>query len=203
MSSVRDQALALAGVAQFVLYAHEFATDGVLPPVRLKRALQAIFCTDPKASEDIFDGIAGVADGRRFLRTQLEGVGADRNMALISRYIGQILRLSSRLRRDAESLEKISTAIEQARQLDTEQAPRILDEAYQQTISKLRPRLMIRGQQENLSKPENAARIRTLLLAAIRCAILWRQSGGSFWRLLLQRQRLAQALAELAQERPI
>ena len=213
MSAAREQALALAGVAQFALYAHELAAEGVQPSVRIKRALGAIFCTDPKVTEDVFDGIAGVTDGRRFLRMQLEGGDARNetrndtrntgvNTAMVSRYIGQILRLSSRLRRDSESLRKISTAIEQARLLDETQAPRVLDETYQNTISKLRPRIMMRGQQAHLSDAQNAERIRTFLLAAIRCAILWRQAGGSFWRLLLQRGQLADALNAIAQESP-
>ena len=198
--NTRTQTLALAGVAQFALYAHELATQGVLPSIRMQRALQAIFCTDPEAPEDVFNGIAGVIDGRRFLRTQLEGNTGEKQMAQVSRYIGQILRLSASLYRDHERLGEIADGIARARRLDAPQAPAALAQTYQQTISSLSPRVMIRGQQNHLDNPNNAERIRTLLLAAVRCAILWRQSGGSFWRLLLQRKKISEALMQLSQE---
>ena len=49
---------------------------------------------------------------------------------------------------------------------------------------------MVNGSQVHLNNPENANRIRALLLAGIRAAILWRQSGGSRWKLLVQRNAL-------------
>lgn len=200
MHKEREQTLALAGVAQFTWYAHQLAASGVLAPVRLQRALEAIYCTDPDSADDIFNGIGGVADGRRFLSEQLQGAQTDKHAGLVSRYIGQILRLSARLLKDPQSLQKISDAIAQARLLESTQAPSILAEAYKQTLSKLRPRILIQGKQETLAVPENSDKIRTLLLAAVRCAILWRQSGGSLWRLVLKRKQLAAALAGLNQE---
>ncbi|MFO1352803.1 MAG: DUF489 family protein [Gammaproteobacteria bacterium] len=51
-------------------------------------------------------------------------------------------------------------------------------DAYANTISTLSPRIMVNGEHSHLSRPENASRIRALLLAGIRAAALWRQSGG-------------------------
>lgn len=203
MKQLHDQALALAGVAQFALYAHALAQDGVRNPARIKRALQAICCTDPKTSEEVFGGVSGVTDGRRFLRIQFEGGSTERADALVSRSIGQVLKLSSRLRRDSRRLNNISAGIAQAAALDPAQAPRVLDDIYRQNISDLRPRIMIPGDQSVLGDAGNAACVRTYLLAAIRCAILWRQSGGSLWRLVLQRRSLAQALSALDRSDPV
>lgn len=201
MNTLRDQTLALAGVAQFALYAHELATNGMQPGVRINRALHAIYCTDPDRCDDVFDGVAGSVDGQRFLRIQLQGgIRSDKDMAQVSRYVGQILRLSGRLQNDPQRLQQVGAAVDQARTLSAEYAPAVLDEAYQQTISSLRPRLMIQGQQEYLANPRNTALVRCFLMAAVRCAILWRQSGGGLWRLVLQRKGLAAALAELGAE---
>ena len=49
---------------------------------------------------------------------------------------------------------------------------------------------MVNGAQIHLNNPENANRIRALLLAGIRAATLWRQSGGSRITLLLRRNTL-------------
>ena len=56
---------------------------------------------------------------------------------------------------------------------------------------------MIKGDQTHLANPENAAKIRTLLLAGIRAALLWRQAGGNRWKLIFARgamQKEAQGL---------
>ena len=51
---------------------------------------------------------------------------------------------------------------------------------------------MVSGEHMHLSKPENANRIRALLLAGIRAAVLWRQSGGNWFSLMLRRKSLAE-----------
>jgi high frequency lysogenization protein len=61
---------------------------------------------------------------------------------------------------------------------------------YLRTLSTLTRRVMVSGSQVHLNNPENANRIRALLLAGIRATILWRQSGGSRLRLLLRRNVL-------------
>ena len=39
--------------------------------------------------------------------------------------------------------------------------------------------------------------VRATLLAALRCAVLWRQVGGSYWDLLLSRRRMVDVAREL------
>ena len=48
---------------------------------------------------------------------------------------------------------------------------------------------MIRGEQSHLLNENTAARIRTLLLAGIRSAVLWQQLGGGKWKLFLKRKK--------------
>jgi high frequency lysogenization protein len=71
---------------------------------------------------------------------------------------------------------------------------------YQQTISTLQPRIMVHGEASLLADPDNQQRIRTLLLAAIRAAVLWRQCGGGRLTLLLRRKALLQSLERLRAE---
>ena len=65
-----------------------------------------------------------------------------------------------------------------------------LSSIYQDTISKYNFRIQITGSAQELQNPNNAARIRSLLLASIRASYLWRQAGGSRWKLIFQRNRL-------------
>ena len=73
-----------------------------------------------------------------------------------------------------------------------------IDGLYQDSISRLSPRIRVAGEENYLQNAENAARVRTLLLAGIRAAVLWRQLGGSKWKLLLGRRKYVAAARELA-----
>lgn len=196
MTQVHDQALALAGVAQFVLYAHELAADGEDARERIDRALHAVFCTDPEDAADVFGGVDGTADGIRLLEGQLRGAGTPQT-ALVARYIGQILRLAGRVQRDRGAFTGLRGAIDRARLAEPDERTAILDAAYRENVSGLRPRIMVQGHPTYLRNAQITRRIRTHLLAAIRCGVLWRQCGGRLWRLVLQRRQLLEALAVL------
>lgn len=199
MSGSRDRALALAGVAQFTLYAHELAAEGVDRRERLERALHAIFSTDPEDAASVFGGADGVADGIRFLDGQLRGADSP-DAAPVARYLGQALRLSGRLLKDPNALTALRGAVNRARLVDPEEATGILDAAYRENISGLRPRIIVRGHPVYLNNDEFGRRIRTYLLAAIRSAVLWRQCGGRMWLLLFQRRRLLEAVSGIRNE---
>lgn len=202
MSRVQDQALALAGVAQFALYAHELAAEGNDRRQRLDRSLHAVFCTDPDEVTDVFSGAGGVDDGARLLDGQLRRGGGSPATSQVARYMGQILRLAGRLQRDGHALGALRGAIDRARLADPGEVTAILDQAYRESVSGLRPRIMVQGHPSYLRNEEFTRRIRTHLLAAIRCAILWRQCGGHMWRLVFQRRQLLAALQDLPRDGP-
>jgi len=54
----------------------------------------------------------------------------------------------------------------------------------------MNPRILIAGNPVYLEQAENASRVRTLLLSAIRSGVLWHQLGGSRWQLLFQRKKI-------------
>jgi len=63
-----------------------------------------------------------------------------------------------------------------------------LAETYLKSISTLTPRIMVKGENNHLMDQANADKVRTLLLAGIRSAVLWSQSGGARWQLLFKRR---------------
>ncbi len=195
--SYRDQALALAGVAQFALYAHELVADGRDVPQRLEAARHAIFCTDPDSVMDVYGDLSTVGDGIAFLREQLAGRKADQTTALIARYIGQVLRLSGRLLKNDQALSQLRGAIDRARLAEAEDVPAILNDAYRDSVSPLKPRIMLHGHPSYLRNDVIQARARTHLLAAVRCGVLWRQCGGGFLTLFIKRKALLKSLENL------
>ena len=73
----------------------------------------------------------------------------------------------------------------------------MLAEVYQRNISTLSPRVMVTGEPLHLQNPDNQNRIRAVLLAGVRAAILWQQCGGNRWTLLFGRRRLVDAARSL------
>ena len=96
--------------------------------------------------------------------------------------------------RDAAMVSAMRAAIEQTRELLTHfEITHInvisrLADIYQRSIGRLQPQVIVRGERSYLANTDNASRIRALLLAGIRAAVLWRQAGGNRWRLIVGRQ---------------
>ena len=62
------------------------------------------------------------------------------------------------------------------------------------------PKIMVSGENQHLSNPDQANKIRALLLAGMRSAVLWAQLGGSRWQILLQRRRLTEEAERILNE---
>jgi high frequency lysogenization protein len=92
-------------------------------------------------------------------------------------------------------LAQISDGIERARQQAAvfttthENVIANLAGLYSDTISTLKPRILVNGDPTWLNDTQNVQKIRALLLAAIRSAVLWRQSGGTRLQLLFSRKK--------------
>ena len=65
---------------------------------------------------------------------------------------------------------------------------------YADTISQLKPRIMVQGNPHYLNQASVVAEIRALLLAAVRSAVLWRQLGGSYWDFLFSRKAMLETI---------
>ncbi len=72
-----------------------------------------------------------------------------------------------------------------------------IDGLYQDTVSTINPRVMVRGEQNYLSNPDNAGKIRVLLLAGVRSAVLWHQLGGNKWKLMISRKKYVRSANQI------
>jgi len=70
---------------------------------------------------------------------------------------------------------------------------------YQDTISQLPFRIHVTGKVEYLRDTLVANKIRALLLAGIRSAVLWHQLGGRRWHLFFYRKRIRACVGEIRQ----
>ena len=74
---------------------------------------------------------------------------------------------------------------------------RALGSLYADTVSHLRPRVLVQGNPHYLGQAAVVAEIRAVLLAALRSAVLWRQLGGSLWDFLLRRRQMVASIDAL------
>jgi len=152
-----------------------------------------------------------VQAGLRTLIQQFDGRNAAKEKEkgkdlYVTKYVAGVMVLEKRLKRDDEMLATIASGIERARNqiehfsLLHDNVIAGLANAYSQTISTLKPRIMVQGEHVYISNPNNANRIRALLLAAIRATVLWRQCGGTRWQLLFQRGSIVEEAKRLLED---
>jgi high frequency lysogenization protein len=191
--SKRDLTLALAGVFQAASLVKQVATTGMANSAVIESSLETLFKFDADSVEDVYGGVAGVGAGIRELNRQLSSTRNDRDME-ITRYVISMLTLEKKLSANRAMLEQIANTLENIKSgldyfsLMHENTILKIGQLYKDTVSNLNPRIIVSGEQTHLGNENNASRIRALLLAGLRSAILWRQCGGSRLSVLFNRK---------------
>ena len=187
-----DRTIALAGLIQSVDLVRNIARRSQADPEALATCLASLLRIDAENSAAVYGGIASLRSGLRLLEQQLD---SPQDMEL-TRYAVTLLALERKLARRSDLLSLISAGLDEisARLVHfplthSNTIARFAD-LYLKTLSTLSPRIMVSGTQAYLNNPENANRIRALLLGGVRAATLWRQSGGNRLTLLLRRNPL-------------
>lgn len=195
----RDQTIALAAVFQAAQLVQQLASTGNLDQDDLATCLQSLFAIDVETAEDAYGGAHKLQRGLRSLIEQFGSreplAHAPRDMN-ITKYVAGVLVLERRLMKNPAMLKQIREGLERAQHqlkhfsLTHDNVLAGLAHLYTQTISTLKPRIMVQGEHLHLSNESTANRIRALLLSAIRAAVLWRQCGGSRWQLFFSRRAI-------------
>jgi high frequency lysogenization protein len=203
LTPMEERTIALAGIFQNCYQMQQLASTGKIDPFYLDVAVRAIMNINPENTLAIFQGIASIREGLQIIKQQLGNMDKARD-AELTRYTISVLFLASKLLKNKQMLNTLSEGIEKTRSqiehfgIDHSNIYASLGGLYSDTISHLNPRIMVSGEPTVLNNPENANKIRTLLLCSIRSAVLWQQLGGSRWQLLFQRKKIiaiADALA--------
>lgn len=158
---------------------------------------------DPQSTLEVFGGDdLNLRDGYRVLLGALERDASSLQREPL-RYALSMVGLERQLARRQDMLELIGKRLPQVQQqaelfgIAHENVIASCAGLYQDTLSTFRQRIQVHGDMRNLQQADNAAKIRALLFAGIRCARLWRQLGGHRWQLLLRRRKMIEALRPL------
>jgi high frequency lysogenization protein len=196
--SMDARVLALAGVAQALQQVRRIAETGQSEASLVRTLLDSVFRTDADTPEAVYGRVGDVAPGLRLLHNYFRNQGQDE---VLPRLALAVLQLERRFVRDTETSAKVTAGIARIAPLLDEHAdgahPAVigaLGQLYADTISHLRPRVMVQGNPHYLGQAGVVAEIRALLLAALRSAVLWRQMGGSLWDFLLAKRRMLEAV---------
>lgn len=198
----RNRTLALGGLFQAVSLVQTIAYTGKVDAGAFEASLHSLFQIDAKDVEAVFGTEGGVLTGLQQLQRQVQGGKESRDIE-IAKYVVSLLYLERKLTADREMLARLREGIEHAAQqaahFGTQHANVLasLADTYLNTVSTLKPRIMVNGEHVHLSNQINANRIRTLLLAGIRSIVLWRQCGGKRWQLILGQKSIGREAAEL------
>ena len=203
LKTLTNQTIALAGIAQAAFLVQQLATQGKTDQDAMNSSIGSVLKIDADNVEEIYGGLAGIRTGLQQLDKQLTGNTIFNPEQ--ARYSASLVFLERQLAKQPKMLETIRIGIERA-QAQSEHYGTVhenvlanLGEVYHSTISTIQPRIMINGEENYLSRPEIVNKIRSLLLAGIRSALLWRQCGGTRWKFLLFRNKLQNEIKRLLQ----
>jgi high frequency lysogenization protein len=188
MTPLQEQLVALGAVFEAAVLADKIARTGQVSEASMSCMLGSLLVRDPKSTLDVYGGDdLNLRDGYRALISSLE-----RNPAALQReplrYSLALIGLERQLDKRDDMLQIMGSRLDQIQQ-QVEHFGLVHDNViaacgglYQDTISTFRQRIQVHGDMRFLQQPNNAAKIRSLLLAGIRSARLWRQLGGHRWQ---------------------
>lgn len=198
-------AIAMAGMLQTAALVRDLAKTGKADSKAFATSIHSLY---KLKSDNILDIYGGDLEGLRYgLETLIEIFSKKTTRDPdISRYFVSLIFLERKLyvRKPLQAAiyQRILEAQKKAEYFDPlhENLITHLADTYLATISQFRYRIQILGARSYLSPPANLNKIRALLLAGIRAAVLWRQMGGNRLQIIFSEKKLVQATKEVLEQ---
>lgn len=199
-----ERTLALAGIMQAALLVNQTARGRWTDQHIISASVESLFVFNPKSVLAVYgNDIDHLQFGLRRITTFFPKPDKQHDGELANYFFGTVL-LSRLLQQDTIRLEKLRSGLEQIdqqrrqdKQMGEEDLYAKIAQLYQENISTYKRRIHIVGSKEILQQPREVNTIQTLLLAAIRAAILWHQVGGRLWHLWWRRHKLVESAHQL------
>jgi len=194
-----DRVLALAGLVQALRQVRQIAETGQADSAILSTATDSVFRVDAQSPADVYGDERALLPGMQVLFDYFSNSGDARD-ELLPRLALSVIQLERRFVREDATAKKVLDGIVAlspvADRLGSAHPDVLsaLGTLYADTVSHLRPRVMVQGNPHYLGQAAIVSEIRAVLLAALRSAVLWRQLGGSLWDFVLRRRALVGAV---------
>lgn len=196
MKLIEERTIALAGVLQACSQVQALARDGAQNDAVADASLKSILVLDAVNTPAVYGGIDGVRTGLLMLK---DGVlnSTKANEVEVLRYTMSLLLLQNQLYRDTAKFTEFANQIERLSAVDADGYIGACSEVYQSNVSVMRPQIIVQGEQGFLERADIPPKIRALLLAGFRSAVLWQQKGGGKFKLVWQRTRMSNIAEQL------
>ncbi len=200
-SNIENRAIALGALFQSIDGVTQIANKGSVDEKLYQTCIDSLLEENADKAIDLYGGsLLNLKTGFSCMMSQLGSRqmtpdGKPKDLEA-TRYALSLLHLEKKLHNNPAAFEKVINGIQDTQKKleffdkNHENITASLAEIYANTISEIGPKIMVKGDQSHLSNPSNAAKIRALLLAGIRAALLWRQAGGNRWKLIFERGKL-------------
>ena len=195
-----DRVLALAGLMQALAQVRRIADTGQAHADVVTTALDSVFRVDADTTEEVYGGTQSLRTGLMLLRDYFSGAMPDEQLPRLAL---AVIQLERRFVRDDDMVARVADGI----RAQSEAAGRLgsshpdvlnaLGALYAETLSHLRPRVLVQGNPHYLGQAPVVAEVRAVLLSAVRSAVLWRQLGGSLLDFLLRKRAMGEAVEDL------
>lgn len=198
-NSDQGQTVAIAGLLQVIEQVKAIAWGNVTSNDVIETAIHTVLVLDAPDNISVYGNVSNIRRGLKLIEDEL-AIIADPEIQSITL---NTLKLARQILKKPELYNKIRSGIEtikkQAEFFNETHSNVIhaMGELYQENISPLSPKIMVHGNPEILQNSDTIAKIRSLLFAAIRSAVLWYQNGGSRFNLVLKRNRYLAIAREL------
>lgn len=204
IKTLQNQVTALAAMTQAVRLVQEIAHQGKYQEEQSIPLVHSLLQIEAADIHAIYGDRRQLLPGLTLLAEQL---GSESRVDTeLARYATTLIFLERSLMKNPETLTTLREGLERAQVkaahfgIDHEHLVTALADVYQNSLSKIRPKIIVHGTRRHLSSQLHADRIRCMLLAAVRAAVLWRQCGGTRWKLLFERSSIQREAKRLLQE---
>ncbi|PHS23788.1 MAG: lysogenization regulator HflD [Methylophaga sp.] len=199
----RDRVIALAALMQAITLVQQIAETGQIEQANFETVLNSLLALDAPSTEAVYGDIGQLKSGLKQFNSQLSKSKDKKDVQLL-RYAINLLHLERQLAKRPAMMDLISREIEQIPQqieyfgdINNPQVIARFADIYHRTISELSPRIQVQGEPRFLQQADNVNRVRALLLAGIRAAILWRQKGGKRWHFIFHSNKMLKIATSL------
>jgi len=211
---MKDQTITLAAIFQAAHFVQQVSRTGQLDENELAVLVKSITVTSPENTLAVYGGeLLNVKQGLKLLISHLgdsSSAGKKANTQSnkvkdpeLTRYIISLINLERKLVKQPKLSEQLGERIDASkRQLEhyditSETLISSFASIYSDIISPLGSRIQVTGEPSILKQTVNQHKIRALLLAGIRAAVLWRQVGGKRRNILFSRNKIVKTAQQL------
>ena len=211
---MNDQTITLAAIFQAAYLVQQVSRTGQIDESALNVLLTSITITSPENTLAVYGGeLANIKQGLELLINHLgdSSNGSTNTITKekkvkdpeLTRYIIGLINLERKLIKQPKQLSQLGERIEASnRQLahypiSSETLISSFASIYGDIISPLGARIQVTGEPSILKQTVNQHKIRALLLAGIRSAVLWRQVGGKRRNILFSRNKIIRNAEQL------